>query len=153
MSPIYEDFDLLIDRTGSIYRVRVIASPAGQTQATVALTPEIEAIRAAIAAGWQIDELDPALAKSWGQALYDVIFSGAAETCLLRSLDAARNNDAGLRIRLHLTDVPELATLPWELAFSPPRDRFLALSNATPIVRYMALAEGAPRLPVDPPLR
>jgi len=153
MSPIYEDFDLLIDRTGSIYRVRVIASPAGQTQATVALTPEIEAIRAAIAAGWQIDELDPALAKSWGQALYDVIFSGAAETCLLRSLDAARNNDAGLRIRLHLTDVPELATLPWELAFSPPRDRFLALSNATPIVRYMALAEGAPRLPVGPPLR
>jgi len=153
MSPTYEDFDLLIDRTESAYRVRVIASPAGQAQAAAALTPTIEAIRAAIAAGWQVDELDPALAKPWGQALYAVLFSGAVETCLLRSLDAARNRDARLRIRLHLTDAPELATLPWELAFSPPRDRFLALSNSTPIVRYMALAEGEPRLPVEPPLR
>jgi formylglycine-generating enzyme required for sulfatase activity len=153
MFPTYEDFDLLIDRTESAYRARVIASPAGQAQVTVALTPEIEAIRAAIAAGWQVDELDPALAKPWGQALYSVLFSGAVETCLLRSLDAARGKDAGLRIRLHLTDAPELATLPWELAFSPPRDRFLALSNSTPIVRYMALAEGEPRLPVEPPLR
>ena len=153
MSPTYEDFDLLIDRTETGYRVRVIASPAGQAQAAAALTPEIEAIRTAIAAGWQVDELDPALAKPWGQALYAILFSGAVETCLLRSLDAARNRDAGLRIRLHLTDAPELATLPWELAFSPPRDRFLALSNSTPIVRYMALAEGEPRLPVEPPLR
>ncbi|MFN3983137.1 MAG: hypothetical protein ACK4SA_22390, partial [Caldilinea sp.] len=153
MSPTYEDFDLLIDRTESVYRVRVIASPAGQAQTTVALTPEIEAIRATIAAGWRVEDLNLALAKSWGQALYSVLFSGAVETCLLRSVDAARANDASLRIRLHLTDVPELATLPWELAFSPPRDRFLSLSNATPIVRYMALAEGEPRLPVEPPLR
>lgn len=153
MSPTYEDFDLLIDHTESVYRVRVIASPAGQAQTTVALTPEIESIRATIAAGWQVEDLNLALAKSWGQALYSVLFSGAVETCLLRSVDAARANDAGLRIRLHLSDVPELATLPWELAFSPPRDRFLSLSNATPIVRYMALAEGEPRLPVEPPLR
>ncbi|MFO7634504.1 MAG: SUMF1/EgtB/PvdO family nonheme iron enzyme [Caldilinea sp.] len=152
MSQAYEDFDLLVDRTESAYRLRVIDSPAGQAQATVALTPELEAIQASIAEGWQVDELDPALVRPWGRVLYATLFRGEVETCLLRSLDAARRSGSGLRIRLHLTDAPELAALPWELAYSPQLERFLALSNSTPIVRYMAVSQGEPRLPVDPPL-
>jgi formylglycine-generating enzyme required for sulfatase activity len=153
MSPTYEDFDLLVDRNETTYRLRVIDSPVGQAQATALLTPTLGDIQASLGAGWQVDHLDPTLIKAWGEALYATLFNGAVETCLLRSLDAVRASNAGLRIRLHLTDTPELAALPWELAYSPLRDRFLALSHSTPVVRYMALAEGEPCLPVEPPLR
>jgi len=152
MSPTYEDFDLLIDRAESGYRVRVIDSPAGQALAALVLTPELETIQASILAGWQVDDLAPGLVRQWGSTLYAALFAGDVETCLLRSIDAVKRDDHNLRIRLNLTDAPELATLPWELAYAPKLNRFLALSGSTPVVRYMALSEAAPRLPVTPPL-
>jgi hypothetical protein len=94
----------------------------------------------------------PTQTKQWGATLYAALFPGAVETALLRSLDAAKRDGRHLRVRLHLTDVPELARLPWELAYAPTLGRFLALSTSTPLVRYMALSAAAPRLPVSPPL-
>ncbi len=152
MSPTYENFDLLIDRTQGGYRVCVIDAPAGQAQGVFALTPELEAIRAAVAAGWQIDSLEADRAKPWGAALYAALFAGEVESALLRSSDAAQRSGHGLRVRLNLTDAPELAALPWELAYSARLDRFLALATATPLVRYLALGEAAPPAPPAPPL-
>lgn len=152
MSPIYEDFDLLIDRAESGHRVRVIDSPAGQALAALVMTPELETIQASILAGWQVDELAPGLVREWGSTLYAALFAGDVEICLLRSIDAVKREGHNLRIRLNLTDAPELATLPWELVYAPKLNRFLALSSSTPVVRYMALSEAAPRLPVTPPL-
>ena len=152
MSPQYDDFDLLIERTGNDYRARVLDSPAGQAQAMLTLTPELAALQAALVTGWQVEELDPTQAKQWGATLYAALFPGAVESALLRSLDAAQRDGRHLRVRLHLADVPELARLPWELAYAPTLDRFLAVSTSTPLVRYMALSAAAPRLPAPPPL-
>lgn len=152
MSPQYEDFDLLIERFGDGYRVRVIDSPAGQAQAPLPPTPDLVVIQAALDAGQQVDQFDPAQSRQWGAALYAALFPGEVETALLRSLDAVKRNGRHLRVRLHLTDVPELARLPWELIYAPPLDRFLTLSTTTPLVRYMALSATAPHLPAPPPL-
>ena len=73
--------------------------------------------------------------------------------CLRRSLDKAQAQNQGLRIRLRLDPgVPELAELPWEYLFATDLDRFLALSDATPLVRYLEVAEGVQPLQVTPPL-
>lgn len=152
MSPQYEDFDLLIERTDVGYRARVLDSPAGQAQAILTPTPELAAIQTAIVTGWQVEQLDPTQTRQWGATLYAALFPGAVETALLRSLDAVKRDGRHLRVRLHLTDVPDLARLPWELVYAPSLGRFLALSTSTPLVRYMALSTAAPRLPLSPPL-
>ncbi len=153
MSLAYANFDLLADPLSeSTYRIRVIASPAGQAQTTWALTPELEVIAAEVAAGLNVERMDADQAKRWGSALYAALFHGEVETCLRRSLDAAQRAGRHLRLRLNLTDAPALASLPWELLYSPTLERHLALSNRTPIVRYLALGEAEPRLAVEPPL-
>ena len=72
---------------------------------------------------------------------------------LQRSLDDARRRGAGLRIRLRLTDVPELADFPWEYLYVPETESYLALSDMTPIVRYLELPQSERTLRIAPPLR
>ncbi|MCS6825731.1 MAG: SUMF1/EgtB/PvdO family nonheme iron enzyme [Caldilinea sp.] len=153
MSLAYANFDLLVDPlSDTTYRIRVIDSPVGQAQATCTLTPELEAIAAAVAVGLNVERMDAEVARRWGSALYAMLFQGEIETCLRRSLDAAQREGHNLRIRLNLTDAPTLASLPWELAYSPALGRHLALSNRTSLVRYLAFGEAEPRLAVKPPL-
>ena len=96
----------------------------------------------------------PALdARDFGQRLYAAAFAGAVGTCLRRSLDKTQAQGQGLRIRLRLDQgVPELADLPWEYLFPADLNRFLALSDETPLVRYLEVAEGVQPLRVTPPL-
>jgi pSer/pThr/pTyr-binding forkhead associated (FHA) protein len=54
---------------------------------------------------------------------------------------------------LNLTNVPELADIPWEYLYNPALDRFLALSVETPLVRYLDLPERVKPLEVKLPLR
>lgn len=153
MSLVYANLDLLADSLSeTTYRIRVVDSPAGQAQSTCAFTSELEAIAAAVAAGLDIERMDAETTRRWGSTLYAALFHNEVETCLRRSLDAVRREGHNLRIRLNLTDAPALALLPWELAYSPALGRYLALSNRTPIVRYLALGEAEPRLAVEPPL-
>ncbi|MCB0048521.1 MAG: hypothetical protein KDE24_03115, partial [Caldilinea sp.] len=152
MSPEYANFDLLVDRSESGYKARVTESPAGQATAAVTISAAVAEIQAAVAQGWAATDLEQATVKEWGTALYAALFPGEVETCLRRSLDAAERAGRGLRIRLRLADVPELATLPWEFVYAPALSRFLALSRQSPLVRYMELGEAQPSLLVDPPL-
>jgi tetratricopeptide (TPR) repeat protein len=73
--------------------------------------------------------------------------------CLRRSLDRAQAADAILRVRLHLSSCSDLADLPWELLYDKRDDWFLALSDRTPIVRYIQLPAESRALKVDLPLR
>jgi formylglycine-generating enzyme required for sulfatase activity len=92
-------------------------------------------------------------AKKYGGALFDALFHGGLSSCFDRSLEQAVREGAGLRIRLRLTDVPELADLPWEYLYDGSSDRFFALSVTTPVVRYLELPEPPQPLTVRPPLR
>ncbi len=73
--------------------------------------------------------------------------------CLRSSIDATSRDGAGLRLRLRLAEVPELADIPWEYLYYQPLNRFLALSSETPIVRYLDLPEKIQSLAVKPPVR
>jgi len=92
-------------------------------------------------------------AKSFGGRLFQAVFGGEVRGCLRSSMDEADRQGAGLRIRLRLAEVPELADLPWEYLYNPALNRFLVLSIETPIVRYLDLPERIQPLAVKPPLK
>ena len=160
----YGNFDLLIDRGPNGYRARVIRSLAGEAavEFTLPFTADelVDFLWRSFGRGRHLGApsdgegatliLD---ARGFGQRLYAAVFAGGVGMCLRRSLDKAQAQNQGLRIRLRLDPgVPELAELPWEYLFATDLDRFLALSDATPLVRYLEVAEGVQPLQVTPPL-
>ncbi|MFQ5858614.1 MAG: CHAT domain-containing protein, partial [Anaerolineae bacterium] len=164
---MYLDFDLLIERSETGYRARVLNSPAGQATTDLASTiaqtdteefladigrPQRGILRDARRTGSPKAEARDAV-TAFGARLFAALFAGEVGTCLRRSLDEAHRQSAGLRIRLRLTDVPELADLPWEYLYDPTSRDFLTLSVETPLVRYLDLPHRIEPLAVQPPLR
>jgi hypothetical protein len=90
--------------------------------------------------------------RRFGTALFDAVFRNGVRVALSASIVAAENAGRGLRLRLRLADCPELADLPWEYLFDPASQAFLALSEWTPVVRYLDVAAPVTSLPVAPPL-
>jgi hypothetical protein len=157
---IYLDFDLQIQRTPEGYRAQVLTSPAGQAAASFALPfSDLELENFLLRVGRprggtrRIDSPEVRAAKTFGERLFSSVFSGDVRGCLRSSTDEAGRQGAGLRIRLRLTEVPELADLPWEYLYNPGLNRFVALSAETPFVRYLDLPERIRALNVMPPLR
>jgi tetratricopeptide (TPR) repeat protein len=144
--PTYLNFDIEILRRGDGYRAQVVASPVDRgCCAEFKLAPD--ELRPG---GWTgLDDV-----KEYGARLFQYLFAGEVYTHLRLSQDEADRTGAdGLRIRLILTDVPELADVPWEFLYDRRRDQFLSLSTRTPIVRYLDLSERVKPLAVAPPLR
>ena len=155
----YLDFDLLIQRAGTNYRAQVVNSPAGQASTDFGIPfSDLELENFLLRVGRpqrgfrRIDSPEVEAAKVFGQRLFSTIFNSEVRACLRSSLDEANRQGVGLRIRLRLTDVPELADLPWEYLYNPALNRFLTLSVTTPIVRYLDLPERISPLAVTPPL-
>ena len=157
----YLDFDLSIERMGeNAYRARVLASPAGLAKAdfSMPMSPmEIEnfvlkvgRMRRTVR---RIESPEMQAAKDFGSKLYKAVFSDEVQSTLRSSLDQARAQGLGLRIRLRLNEAPELVDIPWEYLYNPSLNRFLALSVNTPVVRYLELPESIQPLAVKPPLR
>lgn len=137
----YLDVDLLIEPRAAEFRAYVLASPVGEATHSFARLPVFGALTTAEQG---IDV---------GTQLFTTVFAGEVETCLRRSLDAARRQEYGLRIRLRVAHDSRLANLPWEYLYDPLRQQFLCLSTATPLMRYMELPERVQPLEVTPPLR
>jgi CHAT domain-containing protein len=124
----YEAFELRLTAAEGVYRLEVTASPQGeQPSPTVVDIPAGE-----VAFPESGDDL-----VALGRRLWGWLFPPPAEA-LYRAALAALPSSAGLRLRLRI-DPPELAALPWELAYDPVRGAFPALSARTPVVRYVAL--------------
>jgi CHAT domain len=157
----YLDLDLMFTRSEAGYRVQVLRSPAGDGQQAVFDEPfsEMELENFALKVGRfrartrRVESAPVAAAKDVGSRLYNAVFADAVHECLRRSLDHARDQNAQLRIRLRLSDCPELANLPWEMLYDRGDDWFIALSNATPVVRYIQLPDPPRALHVALPLR
>ncbi|HVF28627.1 MAG TPA: CHAT domain-containing protein, partial [Pyrinomonadaceae bacterium] len=159
-SVAYLDFDLLIEREGEVYTAQVLNSPAGQASVTFSVPfSALELDNFLLRIGRprrgtrRIDSPEVSAAKGFGGRLFDAVFNGEVRGCLRSSIDEANRQGRGLRVRLRLTDVPELAELPWEYLYNQPLNRFLALSDRTPLVRYLELPESIRPLTVSPPLR
>lgn len=154
------DFDLLFSPHQDGYQAVVVSSPAGDGQIVYFKRPvtDLQLENFALRMGrfrvrTRRVESDPVVAaKELGGRLYNSIFVGSVGECLRRSLDRARLADVALRIRLRLSDCPGLVDLPWELLYDRTDDYFLALSDRSPVVRYVQLGYQARTVRVDLPL-
>ena len=79
--------------------------------------------------------------KTLGKGLYDSVFSGDIRACWRSSLSEAEAQNAGLRLRLRVAEGPELNDIPWEYLYDASLNRFLSLSEFTPLIRYLDLPE------------
>lgn len=146
----YLTFDLMLEGHAGDYLARVLDSPAGQdkNQFEVLFQPDqLTALLDRIL----MNDRDATL--ELGKGLFDTVCDARLQSLLNRSLDEAERQAKGLRIRLRLSDVPELINLPWEYLYDPAFQRFYALSADTPIVRFLDLPERTGSVIVEPPLK
>jgi hypothetical protein len=156
----YEDFEIAIEKEGEEYYAQVLHSPHGQARVRFQnpLTPmELEnfwlkAVRGSTVRSGGVT--DSRFAKEVGGRLYRSVFTGEVETCFQTSLARAQDQpNTGLRIRLRLSSAPELAALPWEYLYQERNRRFLALTSATPVVRFLDRPDRTRPLRTSTPLR
>ncbi len=159
----YLDFNVKIipHEKAGFYKVNVSQSPAGEANSEFTFplsNVEIENLILRLlklrSATRRIDSPEMSAARKLGTALFQSVFQGQIRDVFRVSLQKARSEkSSGLRIKLRLQNVPELANLPWEFLFDSDMQNFLAQSVQTPIVRYMELAETALPLKVTLPLQ
>ena len=156
----YLDFDLLLERSGTGYRARVLRCPAIPAACDFSLPfSDLELENFLLKIGHtrrdtrRLESRNVELAKDFGRRLFEATFGDEVRSCLRQSLDMASQQDTGLRLRLHLTGAPELADLPWEFLYDPSLNRFFVLSGKTPLVRFLDLPERIRPLAVQPPIR
>ncbi|HET9496686.1 MAG TPA: tetratricopeptide repeat protein [Chloroflexia bacterium] len=163
----YLNFDMQIQRAPEGgYRVHVEA-PSGESIRAPFTMPfsDVELENFMLKAGptrrgvRRADTAEMDTAKRFGEKLYAALFSADVRSALQSSLDQARRNGesgrgrVGVRVRLRLSEVPELSGVPWEYIYNPGLNRFLALSTETPLVRYLDMPERIRPLNVVAPLR
>ncbi len=151
----YQNFDLQFEPAGEKkYKAQVISSPAGEAEVDFAspFSPEEQEKFLAIFAGQVRSASRWEQSKEFGRRLFEAVFQDNVLGCFRSSLDSAKQRGIGLRLRLRLKNVPELAALPWEYLYNAAVDRFPAISTWTPVVRYLELPETVPSLTINPPL-
>jgi hypothetical protein len=156
----YRIFDLLIERRESALRARVLSSPEGEasTEFTFPFS-SLELENFILGMGQSRRGEQPTVsrnvqaAKAFGIRLFEAVFSGQVRDLYQGALRSAERENYGLRLLLRLSDVPELANVPWEYLYEPSLARFLALSVDTPIVRYLDMPRRILPLNIQPPLR
>ncbi len=160
MNISYLNFDLLLEKGEDGYWVRVIDSPFGQTLTGFNLPfqkKKLDQFLALVAEPIANDasriSAKEAAIKEFGGTLFTALFKNDVYTTYVTSLNLAFQDRKRLRIRLRMSEVPELARLPWEFLYDASRDEFLSLSIHTPIVRYIDLMHRVLPLAIEPPLR
>jgi CHAT domain len=154
----YTNFDILLERVRDQYEVKVLSSPVGESPtrmfdlpiSNLELRNLVLELRNAPEVVRDISTAVPPaadLVRDVGARLFDSLFRDQILSCLHRSIDNVKHrNNAGLRIRLHFSDAPELARLPWEMLYDHANRNFLGLVQLTPIIRYIEL----PRVSLPP---
>ncbi|MEZ4727629.1 MAG: CHAT domain-containing protein [Caldilineaceae bacterium] len=157
----YLNFDLLLTRSGEHYRAFVIDAPGGEANILFDLPSEQQDLPSLLrhhgpwrgmktSAPATVVDATPDVV---GRQLYETIFQSTMRDVLIASQKEAEALDAGLRLRLRFSeDASELAVLPWELLYDVSHERFLALSERQPILRYLSLPRPRPALVTKPPL-
>ncbi len=72
-----------------------------------------------------------------GGALFKSVFKESLRISFETTRNRLPDRKTHLRIRLHLTKVPELAVLPWEYLYDADMGLFYAQARGTPIIRYL----------------
>ena len=155
----YLDFDLMIEPADGGYAARVVQSPAGEARGgfTRPFT-DLELENFVLNVGQTRRGVRRVGSPQWdaalrfGAKLYDTVFADDVGTAFQMSLNEAQHAGKGLRVRLRLSAVPELASVPWEYLYSDSLGSFLSLLTDTPLVRFIDLPHPIETLAVTSPL-
>jgi len=166
---VYRNFDIHLTPGEQGYRVQVFNAPAGDAVGDFqppAAGAQLAEFSASLAPGGGLGRnLLPTPstavstqapvegARALGTQLFNALFAGSVGMCLRRSIDKTSGRDERLRVRLRLSETPELSSLPWEYLFDSERYEFLCLSDRLSLVRYPDQADAVEPLAVEPPLR
>jgi hypothetical protein len=90
-------------------------------------------------------------ARIFGSKLFDALFCDDVRDLYHSASAEADIAGKGLRVTLRLSQAPQLSNIPWE--YLCEEDRFLSVSEQTPIVRYLDLERAHTPLALTPPLR
>lgn len=152
----YLSFDLWLEKVaeGYVARARDSLSRAARGDFHAPFNDsEIDRFWRQVALDSGDQRADSSTPKNVGGSLFKALFKDDLLSCFRTSLDQADRERKGLRILLHLTEVPELAGLPWEYLYDATSDRFFALSSRTPVVRHLEQLAPPQPLTVRPPLK
>ncbi|MCE7980867.1 MAG: CHAT domain-containing protein [Caldilinea sp. CFX5] len=150
----YRNFDLLIETATQGYRAYVLNAPGGEGETIFSAPFSLEELgqlaeRASLPQrSQQTRPVNQAMSLNpqvVGERLFTAAFREKVADILRDSLARTDKEGQGLRIRLRLHNAGDLAELPWEYLFDPTRHEFLALSERTPVVRYLEIARGTRR--------
>jgi len=165
----YEDFDVFVYARKEGYGARVQfpdGSVGSQTFPNPCTVEELASFRAEVrsaraprstapgnggADGGAIHQMKAV--RELGQKLFDALFRESVRDQYKARYREAVGTNSGIRVRLELGEAPELAVLPWELLFDKDLYQFLALSEKTPVVRYLGVSVPVRPLQVTAPLR
>ncbi len=161
----YLDFELVIGAgTGKkrFYPVIVNDSPAGEAYEFMEfpfnereLENQLQALQYALIRSSskrrKIISPEEQTVQNFGRALFDALFSKEVRSRYDVSQNIAFSQGRGLRIKLRIQSA-ELASLPWEFLYDKRLDKYICLSNNTPIVRYLDLSKPTHSLTVTLPL-
>ena len=143
----YKNFDLSIEAAGeTTYRARVTSCPVGDSP-SIAFSLPFESTPLEML----MLKLDPGRSGTrrsgvdtqrqagidLGGGLFEAVFRDEIMLAWSRSQDVTRTAEEGLRLRLRLTDAPQIGGLPWELLYDRRSNSFVAQSERTPLVRYL----------------
>lgn len=134
------NFDVVVTITTSTpeeaYRVSAAAEIHGQATETLPLPTHL--LSSGEIFDRETNELD---LESSGTKLFQFLLGGSLGALFSTALGQILSDDeSALRLRLRI-EPPELAALPWELAFDPLRARFLAASPRILVSRHLNLLE------------
>jgi len=157
----YENFDLEFYQaaSGPVVKARSFAGESRQKLVLPFTIAEADAFCRRLERGPAGEESDPALIKKFGGELFDAVFQQDIRALYKAGLDLATapsedgSPERGLRLRLHLQEVPGLWSLPWEYLFDATANRFVSLDRRTPMVRYLEIPKTLAPLRLKPPLR
>jgi hypothetical protein len=145
----YQDFELTVVAAPAPNAYLVTArSTSGRASSQTTLDPADNELRAALDA-IERQDTDEDVFHELGTRLFEAIFPGDVEDAYRTSLGYAKGEGKGLRLRLCLTEVPEIAALPWEYLYDRQRDIFLGVSTDTPLSRFIEPQQTFP--PPPPP--
>ncbi|MEA2002179.1 MAG: CHAT domain-containing protein [Actinomycetota bacterium] len=153
----YTDFDVTLRAVGAGYEAQVSSvAGTGSHRFTLPFSDRELADFYSIFGGAAVRRMEsPQLerARAFGGRLFGAVFNDELDDLLASSLRQAGEAGNGLRIRLLLDDAPDLVNIPWEYLYRSASDDFFALSNWTPIVRFLNVEARMPPAPIEPPLR
>ena len=157
----FDDFEVVLERVAAGLTARVSSSPVGPSPPEPVVLPgvDVDGLRELVRLMRRDPGSRPPRAaghpdlRDVGSGLFEAVFRGAVlrsfRDCLAGQSDAGR----GLRLRVRLTAVPELARLPWEVLYDPERHRFPSRSAKYPTVRQVDVPEPLAPLVVDGGMR